>query len=818
MELDPKDLNRAGHDPMLHPSTQKLIDRLAAMTAQKKIDWIEKDNGDVLYATEGYVVSLTAEPPRVLLTTANGKSLEDASAALLNSAPHKDGATYGDLVASIARNACREARGTEAAINTLLAGLGDEEAAAGLDAASIAAGTDITEEAADETEDTGEGEATIEDSGDETALLASGIAPAVTTEAEAPEPETLPEPETTEVEAETAQAETIGPDAVVETPGEADTDTFSETEAEAYEDAPAAVEADAETPVGPDAVAEEPLEADTETEPQTETEAETAFTSSTDEMSEDLVDVSVPEAALLEPEDIEADDEEAAFVQPEGSADTYTDEDDVSGAVARLADEVNRPQESAAATEFASADTDTDTDTGLTSEPDTPEADEAADDVLAATPMPSFSVTPDDAQSAQFDEDTDEIADASSGPIETEADSVEDFVDEVADDTFEAAEAPSDEIETAAAPEPATAEMTESPDVAADEPAPLAPAWSAIRSNSTEAASAPVNSPFEDTPAAGDDADVPEEIFTTTEIETTPEPEAEAEEDITTFAADSAETESVEAETSEPETITPETIEPVIAATVSNVRYVPFGAGGIEAAGADASDEAPADDEIESELGAASSSMSLPDEAIDVTADTEDPVAAMAGTEPEAASEDDNISAFPTLEDADIKADDALSVSSDDTPPAGEESETPRPTADLSLSGLSAGLGFGTKSYAFQPSPPKPAETARPAESVSQAHVIIDATDDFPHADPGDFASDVSDVSGLDVNSAADQAASLMETPASAEDVDAVAPQETVEAPEKALSLVSADGEEEQQVEEEPAPPTRPKTRFNPWT
>lgn len=113
---------------MLHPSTKKLIDRLATMTAQKKIDWIEKDNGDVLYATEGYVVRLTPEPPRVLLSTESGKSLEDATSTVLNATMHGDGGTYGDLVARLARDACRDARGTEDAINTLLAGLSDTPA------------------------------------------------------------------------------------------------------------------------------------------------------------------------------------------------------------------------------------------------------------------------------------------------------------------------------------------------------------------------------------------------------------------------------------------------------------------------------------------------------------------------------------------------------------------------------------------------------------------------------------------------------------------------------------------------------------------
>ena len=79
---------------MLHPSTQKLIDRLAEMTAQKKIDWAEADeNGGVVYATEGYEVILTANPPHVSLTTEKGRLLEEAAESALSDTPHDE---HGD--------------------------------------------------------------------------------------------------------------------------------------------------------------------------------------------------------------------------------------------------------------------------------------------------------------------------------------------------------------------------------------------------------------------------------------------------------------------------------------------------------------------------------------------------------------------------------------------------------------------------------------------------------------------------------------------------------------------------------------------------
>ncbi|WP_084417942.1 hypothetical protein [Henriciella litoralis] len=270
---------------MLHASTQKLIDRLAEMTAQGKIDWIEKDGADAVYATEGYSVALTGEPPRIVLATEGGKILEDTGAADLNSAPAPEGGSYGDIVARMASEASRVARGTETAINALLAGLAGD---------APDADAEDTVEASEET----------------------------------PEEETEPE----RVDA----AEDNAPD----------------------EDAPA----------------------DTE----------------------QLIDESVPETALLDAEE-ESLSEETEDEEDDRDADPaddddfdFHDEDDVSGAVARLADQVNAPAEI---------------------EPDA---------LQDAAPTPSFAVTPEGAPHEQDVDDGDVIADASSGPIETEIESPED--------------------------------------------------------------------------------------------------------------------------------------------------------------------------------------------------------------------------------------------------------------------------------------------------------------------------------------------------------------------------------------------------------
>ena len=108
---------------MLHPSTKKLIDRLAEMTALKQIDWAETEDGGVVYATEGYSVHLTDTPPQVVLATEKGKLLEEASEGLLKDTPHEEHGNYGDLIVAVVKEASRIAKGTEAAIDALLAGL-----------------------------------------------------------------------------------------------------------------------------------------------------------------------------------------------------------------------------------------------------------------------------------------------------------------------------------------------------------------------------------------------------------------------------------------------------------------------------------------------------------------------------------------------------------------------------------------------------------------------------------------------------------------------------------------------------------------------
>jgi PBP1b-binding outer membrane lipoprotein LpoB len=111
---------------MLHASTRKLIDRLAEMTELNKLDWTESESGQIIYSTEGYSVSLTEEPNELVITSNDGKELERATTDELAATQTDEGKTYAQLVGVMTAEAARVARGTEAAISSLLAGMADQ--------------------------------------------------------------------------------------------------------------------------------------------------------------------------------------------------------------------------------------------------------------------------------------------------------------------------------------------------------------------------------------------------------------------------------------------------------------------------------------------------------------------------------------------------------------------------------------------------------------------------------------------------------------------------------------------------------------------
>ncbi len=112
---------------MLHPSTQKLIDRLAEMTDRGRLGWTKTDQGQLSYTTEGYSVSITGEPHELIIFSKAGDELERASAPELAETPTETDGTYRDVLIKMHRQASRIARGTEAAISSLLADIDTEE-------------------------------------------------------------------------------------------------------------------------------------------------------------------------------------------------------------------------------------------------------------------------------------------------------------------------------------------------------------------------------------------------------------------------------------------------------------------------------------------------------------------------------------------------------------------------------------------------------------------------------------------------------------------------------------------------------------------
>ncbi|MEM1149607.1 MAG: hypothetical protein AAGI03_03505 [Pseudomonadota bacterium] len=109
---------------MMHPSTKKLLDRLADMTRQRRIAWQETSSGTgVAYAAEGYTVHFIKEPQTLQLSDARGNILEEVTSADLAATQNDDGDPYTTVFDDTFREASRQARGTEKAIDTVLAGL-----------------------------------------------------------------------------------------------------------------------------------------------------------------------------------------------------------------------------------------------------------------------------------------------------------------------------------------------------------------------------------------------------------------------------------------------------------------------------------------------------------------------------------------------------------------------------------------------------------------------------------------------------------------------------------------------------------------------
>lgn len=311
---------------MLHTSTRKLIDRLSEMTELGKLEWTETDDGNIAYATEGYSVTLTEQPNEVIITSKDGKELERATTEEIAATDSEDGGSYTSIVAAMTKEAARVARGTEAAISTLLAGMED-------------APVDVTEDATAE-----EAASLQEDLGDETAILASESVETLAQETTIEETDAEPASEPIEAVVEDDQTDESDEPAAVAMEA---ADDVVETEAIAAESeagSMADVESAAETDVT--------LDEDVAPESLDETDPDPVLSMSEPDTTEAIE--SEPET----PAEIEmtSEDEPAISTGSESeTADAPDSESDVTEAVVRLVDEVNNREDENNGLEIAAA-------------------------------------------------------------------------------------------------------------------------------------------------------------------------------------------------------------------------------------------------------------------------------------------------------------------------------------------------------------------------------------------------------------------------------------------------------------------------------
>ena len=200
---------------MMHPSTQKLLDKIAEMTRKKKIQWQESDAG-IDFPTEGYTVSLVGEPPAMLLSDKGGRVLEEVTAEDFAQTQTETGQSYAEVFADLMLEGGRQARGTEAAIDSVLAELDRD----------LEETVEAVEEEEAELADEGEEDPTgAEDPGDE-----SGTVEVFSADSE---PETLEEEPAEEVETGDEVEASFGTEDEIEASFGEDTDVSDEAEAEA---------------------------------------------------------------------------------------------------------------------------------------------------------------------------------------------------------------------------------------------------------------------------------------------------------------------------------------------------------------------------------------------------------------------------------------------------------------------------------------------------------------------------------------------------------------------------------------------------------
>ena len=112
----------------IHPSTAKLIRRLADMTANRQLDWQEVDQSGVQLAVADYHVLIRLDPVSLVITTLAGEELERVDSDQLQAMSAPDFESYAQLLTVLHSNALRTARNVESAVQDMLEELDADEA------------------------------------------------------------------------------------------------------------------------------------------------------------------------------------------------------------------------------------------------------------------------------------------------------------------------------------------------------------------------------------------------------------------------------------------------------------------------------------------------------------------------------------------------------------------------------------------------------------------------------------------------------------------------------------------------------------------
>lgn len=111
----------------IHPSTAKLIRRLADMTANRQLDWQEADQNGVQLAVADYLVAIRLDPVSLVITTIAGEELERVDSDQLQAMSAPDFESYAHLLTMLHSNALRAARKVESAVQDMLEELEADE-------------------------------------------------------------------------------------------------------------------------------------------------------------------------------------------------------------------------------------------------------------------------------------------------------------------------------------------------------------------------------------------------------------------------------------------------------------------------------------------------------------------------------------------------------------------------------------------------------------------------------------------------------------------------------------------------------------------